>query len=91
MKAARLAKAKQLADKQAIDEGVPAEQIEMDLGETPEPELAPNEQLRRMITQTILLFLLLEKKKEDQKDQRTFPPEAGQTMDRGVQAGSSGN
>ena len=38
-KAARLAKAKQLADKKkAADEGVPPEQVEMELGPTPEPE-----------------------------------------------------
>ena len=91
-KAARLAKAKQLADKQkAIDEGVPAEQIEMDLGETPEPELAPNEQLRQELNlgNDPAVLAAREERKKIKRDRRTFPPEASQTMDGGVQAGPS--
>ncbi len=91
-KAARLAKAKQLADKQkAIDEGVPAEQIEMDLGETPEPELAPNEQLRQELNlgNNPAVLAAREERKKIKRDRQTFPPEASQTMDGGVQAGTS--
>ena len=91
-KAARLAKAKQLADKKkATDEGVPAEQIEMDLGETPEPEpeLAPNEKLRQELNlgNDPDILAAREERKKKKKDRQTFPPEASQNMEGQVQKG----
>ncbi len=93
-KAARLAKAKQLADKKkAADEGVPAEQIEMDLGETPEPEpeLAPNEQLRQELNlgNDPDILAAREQRKKTKQDRQTFPPEASQNMEGQVQKGPS--